>query len=1611
MIPFLSLVTSVKDYVEIVHKLVETHSTESLTTYYDLGATLTFSILLLKEKLLSFLSLKWIQDTWSISPLIPDIASSLISEVSIFDGLLKDNFELLEKPLSYGNQNLFIYCLEKCLIGFFNSIFLCLATGTSSIIILRRFVMQGLEAGYIAGLGSILGNIIWIGSIIFGFRFLVIPWLSLDILRYILGFVLLIKYMWDSYSERRTVLTDFSKKKIFLFNFFLAFTEQTNMFPFLNNISLGSDSRFFETFPLLSNHSWEFFLVHGFYLLGLLLGSLSLLQFFSWFFENPAYSFYLWTMSSFKLNFDSSKILNFVFLYLTMICTFNSVGYYGLDYLTNNLGFVHEDRLVEQKTLLETSFLNTKASDRNTRRNRGRHGRRERWKRRVRSYRTFDTSLYNNGVYDLFTLEDLNYGFDRFWLRRKMRNHRVRFRFFPGPWMRSLKKQFARPRLESFIGPRVEFFRILFEQAYHPEFHEFATSKKQKKTLYNLSQTPIIQKDEAIHSFLRKFLRKTDNRFKSQQIKNLPLQTEKIYDFHFQSLFHEPNFDFSKILYKKDFFSTQKKLSRSDQLMTEYKNNISKNVSFLHPLKFYLQKDKAFRKKCQFYGVKHYRTYSVENNAPYFRVMMKRFFYHYKPTLRWERTMRVATMRKARRKGSRVSRKWTNNKMNNDNISLALDSNLKNKENNRLQKPTHFYSLVSKKASRYRYQIYKDVLQHWYYSKMNRLLLKFDVDSFIKRQPKFHHLTKNEETVLHMKRFLLFDYYNSLRWYNLMQHYDTMKKVVNKTKSFSNRAYNQQFFGTFKKIRHLFSITPSFNQKVLKFDQPLYNEFSNSKTLNSMIHEELNENDFLYSPLNNGRTKTFSPDSSSKDDFQTVPKENLKAFPLLKKYQNNLYNQRALKNFLLITKNEKQSNKMKKILKTRLEKWSEYSSSNSNIELQMKEKDLSTFPSTIQKALKESIQPHILGNSVLFKSTHSELNPREKKKSLANLFQSIFPFFPSEKKEKIKKNEKNSYNSDFFEFKQKNWKEKVLSKRKKIRKTFKRLKNIQNFQFNKDSIFLDFEKNELNSSSVYKKLDTSDDWRSYLSSQKDISWKKRRSRIRRSRFFKGRGPIRKVNSKMKRSTQKSRKNLFEKKWNEEKKLFEVSAFKQSRTLVKKHRYWKKHKKPVFAQNKRKLRKKRRYLKSKMRVLTKKLKKEEFQLFLRKWWWQNFFPQFKKGNSYKINKNKIALKFEDILLSRKTKAVLNQPKIVLPNSTEYSNIIPFYAGWDENSRQFVITNRLLSRKKSMFFGEGQNHFLNSMNAATTLYWQIPFTTYDPDQFFALGMDGFSPIGWKNFTFLQTTQPLLIQNFSTMNSLKQNSSLKGKKFRRLDQILSNRRIQKPYKRVKKHPRPPVWFPSGPLTSQILPVHYIYVFYKRYGLPRDRYIRRKLRTTKNAQFSSNSSQIYDYTFRKRVKPKRKYHRKNQKLKTENRVNKILRRPFRDHFPSKISLKNRPGSILQKNRKEKFKNFLSSKQQGRDNLRLRQLRRRVQRQVWRPVWRYKPQAGGFIWPGDYLRLDSIKAPNLGNTSIHEGRKIRKKKRRIVPEWQIQPKKYLLQKHNKKVFKKRLEKSQNKFY
>nr|YP_009238006.1 hypothetical chloroplast protein RF1 [Pseudomuriella schumacherensis]AMO01432.1 hypothetical chloroplast protein RF1 [Pseudomuriella schumacherensis] len=2330
MFTILSLVTSVKDYVEVVHKLIESDVTNGVSNYYDFGAIITYIVITGKQFLSELISFSWLQHVWSLPIIVPDIAASMVSEISILDGYFQNAFTFLESPISYGNQNVFFYCLEKFSIGIINSIFLCLPTSIAHVITLRRFVMQGLEAGYIAGLGTIAGNVLWIGSVLFGLRCLVIPWLSLDILRYLLGFILLIKYMWDSYGEKRVVLEDLSKSKIFLLNFLLALTEQTSIYPYISNLSIGSDSTILESFP--AQNFAEFVSIHGCYLCGILVGSLSLLQLTCWFWENPAYNFYMWFISSSPFSAGKitpgfySKFLNFSFLYLTMLCAISNVAYFGLDYtLTNPLGLVHEDRLVEQKTLLETAFLNTKASDRNTRRNRGRHGRSERWKRRVRRYRTFDASLYDQGVYDLFTIEDLNYGFDRFWLRRKTRNHRARFRLFPGPWMRSFKKQLARPRLESFMGPRVEFFRILFEQVYHPEFHEF----RQARPLYNEQRTtnlsnnksssktqnrngvsenfnfrilktqiPIemsiyfdkkqkLQKQGLIQEFsaLRKFVRKVNTRMKASQItfettngnilnKNLVDSGKPVYSKRWKQIFsklshdsktdngkmislvntmssintplpnesngqesekNKLNFLWSSTLFgnknqiKRDIKKedVKKRLSKKDRQILRYRTFLTndsaqlKNVSsldkkitqfapssekqsqnldttsnnsylalnkeiykpltLLHPLRFYLQKEQAFQRKLKFYGVNIFRNFGIENNAPYFKTMMRRFFYHYKPSKRWERTMRTATMRKARRKGPRMPRRLNINKSTqvlakldpNEIVSLPVDSQTEkikidsnfpklrfgkfsrekiylNKEKSnvltpsltQIQKPTHFYSLVSKRATRYRYEIYKDVLQHWYYSPFNRLLLKFDVDSFIRRQPVSHFLTKKDEQMLHLRRLLLSEHYETLRWYTQMQHYRSMKAYIGGTKSFANRVYNQQFMGTFKKIRHLFSITPSFADKnVYKFDQPLYNEFPNNEqnsiVEDSFIHEELLADEQIYgnkavepNDLKNQsaliireyllkakpiREKVINNLLAEKNywDFTkflfkgqkirgSVPITGQKSFlsqekqllypdtereeqqkldknvdsvhswlsskikignmqqdiwiGLLKKCQNQLYNQESLKLYLAghIEKREKQKQRQQKYLKLRLERMKKFSSGfcslpENKTNLNDSDKNACSGLSTaIQKAVKDGIffQKGVNQNKLNIRNNRPKIdflyaassNQKQnniksgnfnKSMNLKNYLKSRVKFrikqiIQTEKdieeslrslnsikdKNSLKflENNRNEVSKKHFSIIQstKNlaqlinrtitpfkmlptfathkiispsvnflltpfkpgdetdlnlWRkqENVLSNRRKLRKTLKKLRKMNQNEVLQNQSTLDLTKLRLRDSdnkkkkkdsldnnlginienqrrskswkywqqnsnllllsgnaasnknvsqpnnidtitdSQVKKLMSMKNFASWLLSSTQKEFLRKRSRVRVYSKLKRNYSIKKLGlgEKLKRqfkllkkygtsdlegsgenslSTNKANKKveilkLINNQNYEPENEFQTRETKQRRSRLRKNRFWKKHKKIKYAQTRRKLRKRRHYAVGKIRVLNKELKRKKASSKLQKWWWQTFLPNLQASTDtlWQLEKdqqiqNKLSQLSSAEILERDNKVTQNilervvgekmlqigdkdykpltipeairlrehlveQEKLSfgIENSSlktqkqqqnlnssfqarklEFSskqnetnidligkisknsltpdlsktgfgstaqqlsssgavlnpdsknqkgtsvfmvglNPLPFYAGWDETLRKFVVTNRLLSRKdagyqfdfskinngmtrdyptlkqlvKALNSVESQkNNFsfsqapLQGMNAATTLYWQVPFTTYDPDQFFALGMDGFSPLGWQKFRFKhskQTTKPLLVKtktvssypflpfntntsrkfefrtkpkknelnksNSVTSNSFSLASNLQKKIFsdslsalnpnlsstldqNKLTKRNQSRRIQKNYKRVKKYPRPPLWYPSGPLTNQVLPVHYIYVFYKRYRLPRDRYIRRRLRRGKDGSPKSireSLTKMTDFTLRKRAKPRRKYHRKrifkqgtsgaavsSEKATLLGQI--LKRRKFRGFSNENISGQ---GERVRPSSKDPSLSSLSSAQgpnaslikskqrrknkQPAENLRIRQLRRRVQRQVIRPTGRYKPQAGGFVWPGDYLRLELTQTPKLKTSSqplvddqkdaltikkegltkqttsslkTQQQRKIRKKKRKPLPEWHIQPKKYLLQKHNINVLKKRLEKSQN---
>ena len=2167
MISILSLVTSVKDYVEVIHKLIETDTSFKISNYSDLGPIITYGLITLKEFILNVFSFNWLKNIWDLPVIIPDINSAMISEISILDGYFHNAFNFLDKPISYGETNTLVYSLEKFSIGLINSLFLCIPTGASNLITLRRFVMQGLEAGYIAGLGSICGNILWISSIIFGWRFFVVPWLSLDIFRYLLGFILLIKYMWESYNEKKIDITSAAtKQKIFFLNFLLSLTEQTSVYPFISNISIGSDSSLLESFP--AQNYLEFVSIHGAYILGLTIGCLSFLHFSCWFWENPAFKIYMWVISSFKISTNLYyKTLNFIFLYLTMICAISNIPYYGLDYtLTNPLGFVQDDRILDQKLILETSFLNSKASDRNTRRNRGRHGRRERWKRRIRKYRTFDASLYDQGIYDLFTIEDLNYGFDRFWLRRKMRNHRVRFRFFPGPWMRSFKKQLAKPRLESYAGPRQEFFRILFEQVYHPSFHQYNLSnssipKKGENKNVNINQKNILNKDNKFkntnlsnlaltdtnfsvlpkkeysfyqnekkisennvnntnifpfkspieayakddlkleNSTLRKFVRKINNRLKSSEIKynlknDLVLKGNEnsLYSKRWKQIFSRlsnnkendgrpanktqgqlkglfKNFYQNSLNDPTALVSVKKKnseinLSKQEERILKYKSILSnqltsKNKSYsksvsssatmelLHPLKFYLKKQEAFERKLRYYTPTIFRKFSIENNAPYFRIMMKRYFYYFKPTLRWERTMKVASLRKARRKTPAAPRKIqfsetnlknlvqtsignkdnTNqlNKLNPNKAALGLSPGELGESLDRKIKPTHNYTIVGKRANRFRYEIYKDVLQHWYYSPFNRLLLKFDIDLFIKRQPNSHFLTKNEENLLHLRRFLLSEHYNTLRWYSSMQHYRSMKTKIGGTKSFASKVYNQQFTGTFKKIRHLFAITPSqSNQSILKFDQPLYNEvYNNSNPYNNLqksliIHEELLDNsngnlnnysvdktpvpsdllnqsidiigaylknsnplkqeymkkliedkdylkltEFLYKGqktrgtkpiLNEGeflnQEKEYLLTDLEKDELKNLEtiklNKILKPFQqdlwvnLLKKWKRKINDQEFLKNYLQrrIDKREKRKDKKEKNLKIklqRLENWLTQDNKTSNFSLNkenlttgvnnalndgisiLNEKFTSGTPLDNLKTKKTILS---LKTSSFIKKDKELNNSMENLSDLIKQFDqkelSIYKSLKNKSKESLKFFKLNNitlnikkmyqnckvYSNRFIKTKLlhifkpilkrnknlNNWqqKERSLGRQKRSRKEFKFLskkpfqidnknylkyldeksdlglnlgaappqptiqpaKNIErkkrDFSNNKELLTLtSFQPEGVNEGNNYKTNWSSNTYTLLKETYQKYfgkKFKRKKSPQRRARIRRNRGVTKKrtLSDSLKREFKNLRK-YGEKSDDKKQKIFlsfnssissanlnqELSLdglFKQTplqrRSKQKKQRFWK-QKRSKYSQKSRKYKKRRRSILSKVRILNKQLKRIKSTSELKNWWWKNFLPnlrattdsllqlekdrqieqkllelsipdilerdQFNNLNINNVNKNNSPNELQigdydykplSIPEAIKLRENYNKKSINYndennlsvqkelseekPDQVFLTNNLPFYAGWDESLRKFVVTNRLLSRRSSGYElrtslpsmqvvneqikKPTENSLLNNnlndklefteaplkgMNAATTLYWQIPFTTYDPDQFFALGMDGFAPLGWRRFQFRHSilkswlyektitniSNPSQIQknnyiiknktnilkpfsksdqfcsepkqfktnnnkqliyklteqksNDLTINSKNycfkvnnlgsygnENNIFSNNKFKKLSnknqtsetKTMKNiyRRLKKRYKRVKKHPRSPVWFPSGPLLNQVLPVHYIYIFYKKSRLPRDRYIKRRLRKIDSSSndnknkndmdktfiregIKSEAYGITDFTLRKRVKTKRKYHIKKDTNKKTPLIprrlkfvgedsSKMLWRPL-----SRLKINKPIAELVKEQRALKYKQRKkdeADKQSGNNkqnpNLRVKQLRRRVQRQIIRSVWRYRPRAGGFVWPGDYLKLEQVKASklnlnisNINNTNTAGTSnilKVKRKKKRNIQEWQIQPKKYLLQKHNLRVLRKRLQKSQN---
>ena len=138
----------------------------------------------------------------------------------------------------------------------------------------------------------------------------------------------------------------------------------------------------------------------------------------------------------------------------------------------------------------------------------------------------------------------------------------------------------------------------------------------------------------------------------------------------------------------------------------------------------------------------------------------------------------------------------------------------------------------------------KRIKSKYYSNIVYKSILDFELSNFLGRQPKSYSLTKLEENDLFQKRLILASYYDNLREYSKMPYFESFKDLFLGPKSYANRVYNNQFKGTLKIIRRLFSISleRKYNrnkESVLKFDQPLYKEKLSDQ--NPLLHEELDD--------------------------------------------------------------------------------------------------------------------------------------------------------------------------------------------------------------------------------------------------------------------------------------------------------------------------------------------------------------------------------------------------------------------------------------------------------------------------------------------------------------------------------------------------------------------------------------------------------------------------------------------------------------------------------------------------------------------------------------------------------------------------------------------------
>ena len=330
----MSFVSVIRDYVEFLNNL-----SESFTGVIPITEFLKeSSIYILKTFQYVFVYLitfQWVRDFTLLPISIPEISTSLLREKFFLESPSNVFFNFLEIPTL--NQNSFI-------LGVFNSLFLTFPVSIVHIITIRRLYIKGIPAATFSLAGYILGQILFIVSVIFGLRFIINPWFTLEPLNYIIGLIIIFRLIYNMTNENLRELTGWNQPQyinFFATSFLLAWCEQTSLFQYLGNLNFGPTASALEISSKLTTFTTLF--EHSFYIIGLVSGSILFAILWGVLFLQIKNLFIAYTplfLSSFVQTVNTGSFV------LAIALSLSSIPFYGLDYLTTGpLGFVSQDRV------------------------------------------------------------------------------------------------------------------------------------------------------------------------------------------------------------------------------------------------------------------------------------------------------------------------------------------------------------------------------------------------------------------------------------------------------------------------------------------------------------------------------------------------------------------------------------------------------------------------------------------------------------------------------------------------------------------------------------------------------------------------------------------------------------------------------------------------------------------------------------------------------------------------------------------------------------------------------------------------------------------------------------------------------------------------------------------------------------------------------------------------------------------------------------------------------------------------------------------------------------------------------------------------------------------